>query len=252
MPEITSKPADLAHVTVTGGTLSDVSTAKAVAMNAAGLKLDGNYVYLKVSLASASIVEGTKITVAWKGAGSGAGIALVNENLEHKVIDLTGISDAAGSISHTFTAAEAANYADEFIIHRNASGTGIYVNAITVEDCGPAVTKHTITLNYNDGVTDNGSIKVVHGNAATQPSDPERGKYTFLGWFVGDTDDAYVWSSAVNDDITLKAHWQDPWTITFDADGGSAVADITVKHNTAADKPTDPTKDDNDFLSYRS
>lgn len=250
MPAITSKPADLAHVTVSGGTLSDVSTAKSVVMNAAGLKLDGNSVYLKVSLASASIVEGTKITVAWKDAGSGAGIALVNENLEHKVIDLTGISDAAGSISHTFTAAEAANYADEFIIHRNASGTGIYVNAITVEDCGAAVTKHTITLNYNDGVTDNGSIKVVHGNAATQPSDPERGKYTFLGWFVGDTDDAYVWSSAVNDDITLKAHWQDPWTISFDADGGSAVANITVKHNTKAEKPADPTKASHDFNGW--
>jgi|GEM_PF-2683694 len=249
MPAITSKPADLASVTVTGGTLSDVSTAKAVAMNANGLKLDGNSVYLKVTLADASIVEDTKITVAWKGAGSGAGIAVVNGDLAEKVIDETGV-EAAGSVTHTFTAAEAANYADEFIIHRNASGTGIYVNAITVEDCGPAVTKHTVTLNYNDGETPNGSLTVVDGNAAVKPADPTRGKYTFLGWFVGDTDNEYVWSTPVTGDLILKAHWQDPWTITFDADGGSEVADITVKHNTKAEKPTDPTKDDNDFLGW--
>ena len=249
MPEITSKPADLASVVVTGGTLSDVSTAKAVVMNANGLKLDGNSVYLKVTLADASIIAGTKITVAWKGAGSGAGIAVVNGDLAEKVIDETNV-EAAGSATHTFTAAEAANYADEFIIHRNASGTGIYVNAIIVEDCGPAVTKHTITLNYNDGETPAGSLKVVDGNAAVKPADPTRGKYTFLGWFVGDTDNEYVWSTAVKDDITLKAHWQDPWTLTFDADGGSAVADVTVKHNTKAEKPADPTKDDYDFMGW--
>lgn len=249
MPAITSKPSDLASVTVTGGSLADVSTAKSLAMNAAGLKLDGNSVYLKVTLANASIVEGTKITVAWKNAGDGAGIALVNENLEAKVIDETGVA-TNGSVTHTFTAEEAANYADEFIIHRNASGTSIYVNAITVEDCGPAVIKHAVTLNYNDGVTDNGTLNVVAGKAAVKPADPTRGKYTFLGWFVGDTDNEYVWSTAVTGDITLKAHWQDPWTISFDADGGSEVADITVKHNTAADKPTDPTKDDNDFLGW--
>jgi uncharacterized repeat protein (TIGR02543 family) len=249
MPAITSKPADLASVVVTGGTLSDVSTAKSVAMNANGLKLDGNSVYLKVTLADASIIAGTKITVAWKGAGSGAGIAVVNGDLAEKVIDETNV-EAAGSATHTFTAAEAANYADEFIIHRNASGTGIYVNAITVEDCGPAVTKHTVTLNYNDGATPDGSLKVVDGNAAVKPTDPTRGKYTFLGWFVGDTDTEYVWSTAVTGDITLKAHWQDPWTITFDANGGSAVADVTVKHNTKAEKPADPTKDDYDFMGW--
>ena len=249
MPAITSKPADLASVVVTGGTLSDVSTAKSVAMNANGLKLDGNSVYLKVTLADASIIAGTKITVAWKGAGSGAGIAVVNGDLAEKVIDETNV-EAAGSATHTFTAAEAANYADEFIIHRNASGTGIYVNAITVEDCGPAVTKHTITLNYNEGATPDGTLKVVDGNAAVKPADPTRGKYTFLGWFVGDTDNEYVWSTTVTGDITLKAHWQDPWTLTFDADGGSEVADVTVKHNTKAEKPADPTKDDNDFLGW--
>ena len=251
MPAITSKPSNLASVTVTGGTLSDISVnGKSVSMDGNGLKFGGNDSRLKVTLTGASIVEGTKITVAWKGASAGsAGVGLFNENLASQVISISG-GEAAGSVSHTFTAEEAANYADEFIINRNASGSGICINAITVEDCGPAIVKHTVTLNYNDGETPAGSLTVVDGNAAVKPADPTRGKYTFLGWFVGDTDDEYVWSTAVTGDLTLKAHWQDPWTITFDADGGSAVSGITVKHNTKAEKPTDPTKDANDFLGW--
>ena len=257
MPAITSKPSNLASVTVTGGSLADVSVnGKSVSMDANGLKFGGNDSRLKVTLTGASIVDGTKITVAYKGASTdGSGVGIFDENCANQTLNATGLTNA-GSVSHTFTAAEAANYADEFIINRNGTGKSICVNAITVEDCGPAIVKHTITLNYNDGATPNGSITVVDGNAAVKPSDPTRGKYTFLGWYVGDTDNAYVWSDAVTDDIILKAHWQDPWTITFsdgEAAGASSldVASITVKHNTVTDeKPADPTWAAHDFNGW--
>ena len=226
MPAITSKPADLASVIVSGGTLSDVSTAKSVAMNAAGLKLDGNSVYLKVTLSGATITTGTKITVAWKNAGSGAGIALVNENLEEKVIDETSVS-TDGSVSHTFTAAEAAYYSDAFILHRNSSGVGIYVNAITVEDCGPAVVKHTITLDYNDGATPSGSILVADGKAASQPADPTWAHHRFDGWYNGAS--PYDWASTVSGDITLTAHWTQLYTITYAAGDGTATGDAPTQ-----------------------
>ena len=252
IPLITSKPANLASVIVTGGTLTDANAAsKAIEFDAKGLKFGGSAARLKVTLSSASIVEGTKITVTYEcTSDKGSGIAIYNGDHASKTMDESVSGKGSGSWEHTFTAAEAANYADEFMIDRNGGGGTMIVRAITVEDCGPAVTKHTITLNYNDGATPDGSLKVVDGNAAVKPADPTRGKYTFLGWFVGDTDTEYVWSTAVTGNIILKAHWQDPWTITFDADGGSEVADITVKHNTKAEKPTDPTKDDNDFLGW--
>ena len=251
MPAITSTPSNLASISVTGGSLADVGDGKTLKMQSTGIGFgNGNAARLKVTLTDASIVEGTKITINYNNASSdGSGIGLYNENYEHQVIGTTGVT-GSGTVTHTFTAAEAAYYADEFLIDRNQTGKGIIVGSITVEDCGPAVTRYAVTLDYNDGVTANGSLSVVEGNAAVKPADPTRGKYTFLGWFVGDTDNEYVWSTPVTAPITLKAHWQDPWTITFDADGGSAVADITVKHNTAADKPTDPTKDDNDFLGW--
>jgi len=252
MPTITSKPDNLAAILVTGGTLEDANaTVKALEMDAKGIKLGGSAARLKVTLSSSSIVENTKITVTYEcTSDKGSGIAIYNGDYASKTMDKLVSGKGSGSWEHTFTAAQAANYADDFIIDRNAGGGTMIVRAITVENCGPAVTKHTVTLNYNDGVTPEGSLKVVDGNAAVKPADPTRGKYTFLGWFVGDTDNEYVWSTAVTGDITLKAHWQDPWTLTFDADGGSEVANITVKHNTKAEKPTDPTKDDNDFLGW--
>ncbi len=250
MPLITSKPDDLASVTVTGGTLTDANAAsKAIEFDAKGLKLGGSAARLKVTLSSATIVENTKITVTYEcTSDKGSGIAIYNGDYAHKTMDESVSGKESGSWSHTFTAAEAANYADEFMIDRNGGGGTMIVRAITVEDCGPAVTKHTITLNYNDGVTPNGSLQVVDGNAATQPTDPTRGKYTFLGWNKGSS--AYNWSAAVTEDFTLVAQWQDPWTITFNSDGGSEVADITVKHNTKAEKPTDPTKASHDFNGW--
>ena len=61
----------------------------------------------------------------------------------------------------------------------------------------------TITLKYNDGETADGSIQVIDGEAATKPADPERGKYTFLGWFVGDTQ--YTGGETVNSSNILQA-----------------------------------------------
>ncbi len=249
MPAITSTPANIGAIAVTGGALADVGSGKTLKMQSTGIGFgNGNAARLQVTLTSASIVTGTKITVYFNNASSdGSGIGLYNENYEHQVINETGVT-GSGSFSHTFTAEEAANYSDVFLIDRNNTGKGIIVGSITVEDCGPAVVKHTITLNYNDGVTPNGSLLVVDGTAATQPADPERGKYTFLGWNNGAS--AYNWATPVTADLTLTAQWQDPWTITFDADGGSAVADITVKHNTKAEKPADPTYAGHDFNGW--
>jgi uncharacterized repeat protein (TIGR02543 family) len=60
-----------------------------------------------------------------------------------------------------------------------------------------------------------------------------------LGWYNGET--LYDWATPVASDLTLTAKWQNPWSITFDSDGGSEVETITVKHNTKAEKPSDPT-----------
>lgn len=50
---------------------------------------------------------------------------------------------------------------------------------------------------------------VAHGSTATEPSDPSRGEYIFVGWFYmdGDTEKAFDFSMPVNKDLNLYAKW---------------------------------------------
>lgn len=71
----------------------------------------------------------------------------------------------------------------------------------------------TITLEYNDGATADGSLKVIDGEKATKPSDPTWENHRFDGWYNGES--AYNWSTEVTGDITLTAHWTQLYTVTF-------------------------------------
>ena len=234
MPLITSKPDDLASVTITGGTLTDANAAsKAIEMDAKGLKFGGSAARLKVTLSSASIVENTKITVTYEcTSDKGSGIAIYNGDYAHKTMSESVSGKGSGSWSHTFTADEAVNYADEFMIDRNGGGGAMIVRAITVEDCGPELTKHTITLNYSDGVTPNGTIKVIDGKAATKPADPTWAHHRFDGWYNGS--DSYVWTATVSGNLTLTAHWTQLYTVTYAAGDGTATGDAPTQADKAA------------------
>lgn len=133
-----------------------------------------------------------------------------------------------------------------------------FSTAVTVNCTLDAVWQQiwTVTFNANGG-SEVAAVIVDNGQIVAEPAAPTRGKYTFLGWFVGDTDDAYDFSAAVTSALTLKAHWQDPWTITLsdgEAAGASSldVVSITVKHNTSAnaEKPADPTWEGHDFNGW--
>lgn len=84
----------------------------------------------------------------------------------------------------------------------------------------------TITLEYADGVTPDGSIEVIDGEAATKPSDPTWAHHRFDGWYNGS--DPYDWSETVGGDLTLTAHWTQLYTITFANGGGTGDAPAAV------------------------
>ena len=87
---------------------------------------------------------------------------------------------------------------------------------------------------------------VTEGAKATEPTVPTKAGYVFTGWTLNGQ--AYNFANAVNANITLVASWteevQTPVTyiVTFDSQGGSAVASQTVEEGTAATIPTAPTK----------
>jgi len=67
---------------------------------------------------------------------------------------------------------------------------------------------HTVTFDYNDGKTASTVVTVADGRTVDKPTDPQREGYTFDGWYlVAATETQFVFTSTVDEDITLKAHW---------------------------------------------
>lgn len=119
---------------------------------------------------------------------------------------------------------------------------------------------YTVTFDYNYG--DKGTYKTVTvkaGDVAAQPAAPTRSGYSFCGWYTKATGgEKYDFDTTVTADLTLYAHWSksttaepgtdDPenqiYTVTFEANGGSAVEPQSVEYGKTVAYPENPTKDD--------
>ena len=84
------------------------------------------------------------------------------------------------------------------------------------------------------------------GSVATAPADPTRTGYDFAAWYAGA--DPFSFTSPVTGDLVLTAHWtKHVYTVSFDANGGSAVADQSVAYEDVAVAPSEPTRAGYDF-----
>jgi len=97
---------------------------------------------------------------------------------------------------------------------------------------------------------------------------PTRTGYTFTGWYDDQTGGKQVydqegkctteggyWNSSKQwtgtNDLIVYAQWKiNEYTITFDTDGGTAVAPITQNYNTAVTAPAAPTKEGYTFAGW--
>jgi uncharacterized repeat protein (TIGR02543 family) len=109
--------------------------------------------------------------------------------------------------------------------------------------------RHTINFDSHGGspVAD---ITADAGTAIPEPAIPARIGYAFQGWFSAETGGTlYVWPHTLVGNLTMHAQWQDNsqpqptrHTISFDSQGGSAVAALTADEGAALAKPADPTR----------
>ena len=112
----------------------------------------------------------------------------------------------------------------------------------------PSDTYYTVTFDSNGG-SDVSSKRVIEGGKVTEPDDPVREGYTFIGWFIDGTE--YDFSSVVRSNITLVAQWDAiTYTVAFDTDGGSAVDLQTVPHGGKVSMPQDPVKEGYTFAGW--
>ena len=84
-----------------------------------------------------------------------------------------------------------------------------------------------------------------YGTAVTAPADPTREGYTFMGW------NPAIPATMPAEDLTITAQWTaNRYTISFNTDGGSAVAPITQDYGTAVAAPADPTREGYTFTGW--
>ena len=98
------------------------------------------------------------------------------------------------------------------------------------------INQYTIAFDTNGG-SEIAPITQDYGTEITAPDNPTRKGYTFKGW------DKEIPETMPAENITFKAQWEiNPYTITFDTNGGSEIAPITQDYGTAITAPADPTR----------
>ncbi|MCL2461923.1 MAG: InlB B-repeat-containing protein [Defluviitaleaceae bacterium] len=132
----------------------------------------------------------------------------------------------------------------------------------------------TVTFNSNGGSAA-ANQTVNYGSTVTKPADPTKTGNTFGGWFSDSAlKNAWTFTAQLSDNLTLYAKWTPAnYTVTFDSNGGSAVANLTipvscnvtfnanggsavsgqtVPYGSAVTKPADPTKEGSTFAGWYS
>lgn len=111
---------------------------------------------------------------------------------------------------------------------------------------------YTVRFDLNGGEGDIPNQKVEEDSTVTRPDNPTRDGYTFAGWRNGDDDWNFL--NTVESDMTLTAQWKrneaKKYTVTFDTAGGTSVSPQTVKENSKASKPDNPTREGYEFKGW--
>ena len=106
------------------------------------------------------------------------------------------------------------------------------------------INNYAVTFNV-DGGSVVASQNINYGQKVTQPANPTKANHTFGGWFKDSAKtEAFDFATeTITANTTIYAKWTiNKHEVTFNVDGGSAVASQNINYGQKATKPTDPTK----------
>ena len=201
--------------------------------------LKDNTSYMKLDF-DCPLKEGDTIKTNVTGSGKAAYISTADTRPEESA----ALAIISNSTTGKLVVPAALNNATSVYLWKGGGN----VTITSIEIVRPV--KHSVTFNMNGHGDDVAAQSVVDGAKATEPTPaPTADGYRFVKWQLSGAD--YDFDAAVTTDIELDAVWQKTWTVTFDSDGGSAVAAATVDDGQAVAKPADPTKDGFDFVEWQ-
>ncbi|MFP4177580.1 MAG: InlB B-repeat-containing protein [Acholeplasmataceae bacterium] len=111
------------------------------------------------------------------------------------------------------------------------------------------INEYTISFEANGGSAV-GEIKAEYDSEIDEPEPPVREGHTFGGWYTDDGvfEEAFVFDLMPADNLTLYAKWEiNEYTISFEANGGSAVGEIKAEYDSEIDEPEPPVREGHTF-----
>ena len=113
---------------------------------------------------------------------------------------------------------------------------------------------YTVTFDANGGTCTTASKSVTYDSTYGTLPTPERTGYTFAGWYTAKTNGSKVVSTtkvSITSAQTLYALWTPKtYTVKFNSQGGSTVADKTVTYDSTYGTLSTPTRDGYKFLGW--
>ena len=114
-----------------------------------------------------------------------------------------------------------------------------------------SLNNYTITFESNGG-TPIDAQHVDHGSYVTRPTDPLLTGHTFRKWYTDEElTTEYDFTASVSSAMTLYAGYDtNHYTVTFNSNGGSAVASQSIEYENYATKPADPSYAHYNFVRW--
>ena len=139
-----------------------------------------------------------KITLPTTGYG--------NSSITWASSDQTVIDPATGKITLPEAGAKDETVDLTATITTATGETSTVLFVCTVYAKEPEKQKYTVSFDAADGTTVS-AVEVEEGNTVARPADPVREGYTFDGWYIEGGTEAFDFTTAVTQNMTLTAKW---------------------------------------------
>jgi uncharacterized repeat protein (TIGR02543 family) len=119
-----------------------------------------------------------------------------------------------------------------------------FIISITLLLTACSESTYTVKFNTNGGNIIS-SVEVEAMTTITEPSNPVKEGYTFLGWYSDSSlNFAYNFSNQVAGDLNLYAKWSiNEYTISFNTNGGNDMNSLTQTFGSVINEPSNPVKE---------